>query len=50
MSVDEPEEMLVDDPEDVLRSVELLEGVSVDGPLFLPVSYWKGENRMWCLV
>ncbi len=50
MSVDEPEEMLVDDPEDVLRLVELLEGVSVDAPLFLPISHWKGENRMWFLV
>ncbi|KAL1264564.1 hypothetical protein QQF64_004919 [Cirrhinus molitorella] len=34
MSVDEPEEMFVDDPEDVLRLVELVEGVSVDGPLY----------------
>ncbi|KAI2658364.1 FERM domain-containing protein 6 [Labeo rohita] len=31
MSVDEPEEMFVDDPEDILRLVELVEGVSVDG-------------------
>uniref|UniRef100_A0A672N3W3 Si:ch73-205h11.1 n=1 Tax=Sinocyclocheilus grahami TaxID=75366 RepID=A0A672N3W3_SINGR len=45
MSVDEPEEMFVDDPEDVLRLIELVEGVSVDGPLFLPISHWKGENR-----
>ncbi|XP_077056675.1 FERM domain-containing protein 6 isoform X2 [Siphateles boraxobius] len=39
MSVDEPEEMFVDDPEDILRLVELVEGVSVDGPLPLPISY-----------
>ncbi|XP_043109446.1 FERM domain-containing protein 1 isoform X2 [Puntigrus tetrazona] len=39
MSVDEPEEMSVDDPEDVLRLIELVEGVSVDGPLFLPISH-----------
>jgi len=47
MSVDEPEEMFVDDPEDILRFVELVEGVSVDDPLLLPISYWKGETRMW---
>lgn len=45
MSVDEPEEMFVDDPEDILRLVELVEGVSVDGPLLLPISHWKGETR-----
>ncbi|XP_042591721.1 uncharacterized protein LOC109104478 isoform X1 [Cyprinus carpio] len=45
MSVDEPEEMFVDDPEDVLRLIELVEGVSVDGPLFLPISHWKGETN-----
>ncbi|ROI81850.1 FERM domain-containing protein 6 [Anabarilius grahami] len=45
MSVDEPEEMFVDDPEDILRLVELVEGVSVDGPLPLPISHWKGETR-----
>ncbi|KAG1955007.1 FERM domain-containing protein 6 [Pimephales promelas] len=38
MSVDEPEEMFVDDPEDILRFVELVEGVSVDDPLLLPIS------------
>ncbi|KAK7122468.1 hypothetical protein R3I94_019550 [Phoxinus phoxinus] len=43
MSVDEPEEMFVDDPEDILRLVELVEGVSVDGPLLLPISYWTGH-------
>lgn len=43
MSVDEPEEMFVDDPEDVLRLFELLEGVSVDDPLLLPISQWKGD-------
>ncbi|XP_055032454.2 FERM domain-containing protein 6 [Misgurnus anguillicaudatus] len=32
MSVDEPVEMLVDDPEDVLHLFELLEGESVDDP------------------
>lgn len=42
MSVDEPEEMLVDDPEDVLRLVEMVEVVMLDGPLFLPISHWKG--------
>nr|XP_021336042.1 FERM domain-containing protein 6-like [Danio rerio] len=46
MSVDEPEEMFVDDPEDVLRLFELLEGVSVDDPLLLPISQWKDLTEM----
>ncbi|XP_067285686.1 FERM domain-containing protein 6 [Pseudorasbora parva] len=43
MSVDEPEEMFVDDPEDILHLTELVEGVSVDGPLLLPISHWKAQ-------
>ncbi|XP_051523313.1 FERM domain-containing protein 6-like [Myxocyprinus asiaticus] len=41
MSVDESDEMFVDDPEVVLHVLELLEGVSVDGPLFTQMSHWK---------
>lgn len=43
LCVDEPEEMLVDDPDDIVSLTELLEGVSVDGPL-TPVSHWIGES------
>ncbi|XP_036428578.1 FERM domain-containing protein 6 isoform X1 [Colossoma macropomum] len=39
LCVDEPEEMFVDDPEEIIGLTELLEGVSVDGPL-MPVSQW----------
>ncbi|XP_049321100.1 FERM domain-containing protein 6 [Astyanax mexicanus] len=44
MCVDEPEEMFVDDPDDIRRMIELLEGVSVDGPQLMPLiplSPWK---------
>ncbi|XP_051959177.1 FERM domain-containing protein 6-like [Xyrauchen texanus] len=50
MSVDEPDEIFVDDPEDVLRLL-MLEGVSVDGPLFTPMSHWKGvieKHQLFC--
>ncbi|KAB5555606.1 hypothetical protein PHYPO_G00036100 [Pangasianodon hypophthalmus] len=40
LCVDEPEEMFVDDPEEIIRLMELLEGVSVDGPPLVTVSQW----------
>lgn len=42
MCVDEPEEVLVDNPAEVSWLAELLHGVSVDGPLLLPSSKWAG--------
>ncbi|XP_037399865.1 FERM domain-containing protein 6 isoform X1 [Pygocentrus nattereri] len=39
LCVDEPEEEFVDDPDEIIGLTELLEGVSVDGPL-RPVSQW----------
>lgn len=44
LSVDEPEEMFVDDPEEITQLTELLEGVSVDGPPLVTVSHWIGER------
>lgn len=39
---EEPEEVFVDDPAEVSWLAELLYGVSVDGPLEFPSSYWAG--------
>lgn len=44
--VDEPEEMSVDDAEDITRLNEFLEGVSVDGPPSVTVSQWIGERPL----
>ncbi|KAM4526757.1 FERM domain-containing protein 6 [Fundulus diaphanus] len=43
-SEDEPEELFVDDPAEVSWLADLLYGVSVDGPLALPSSYWAAVN------
>lgn len=40
--VDETDEVFVDDPAEVSWLAEMLHGVSVDGPLVLPSSYWAG--------
>ncbi|XP_071394121.1 FERM domain-containing protein 6-like [Centroberyx affinis] len=42
LCVDDPEEVLVDDPAEVSWLAELLHGVSVDGLSALPSSYWAG--------
>ncbi|KAM3859997.1 FERM domain-containing protein 6-like [Diretmus argenteus] len=45
MCVDEPEEVLVDDPAEVSWLAELLHGVSVDGPVVPPTFYWAGVDE-----
>ncbi|XP_026170823.1 FERM domain-containing protein 6-like isoform X2 [Mastacembelus armatus] len=40
LCVDESEEVFVDNPDEVSWLAELLHGVSVDGPLVFPSSYW----------
>nr|XP_054605193.1 FERM domain-containing protein 6-like [Nothobranchius furzeri] len=43
--VDDPEEVLVDDPADVSWLAEMLYGVSVDGPLVLSSSHWAAVTE-----
>lgn len=45
MCVDEPEEVLVDNPAEVSWLAELLRGVSVDGRMVLPPSCWAGQSK-----
>lgn len=40
--MDEPEELLVDNPAEVPWLANLLHGVSVSGHLMLPSSHWAG--------
>ncbi|XP_053368161.1 FERM domain-containing protein 6 isoform X1 [Clarias gariepinus] len=40
LCVDEPEEMYVDDPEEIIQLTERLQGVSVGGPPLVNVSQW----------
>ncbi len=42
--VKEPGEVSVDDPVDILRSAELLEGVSVDCPTIQSDTEFKGDD------
>lgn len=42
---EEPEEVFVDDPAEVLWLAELVHGVSVDGPLVLPSSWAGGSEK-----
>lgn len=42
--VKEPREVSVDDPVDILRLAELLEGVSVDCPTIQSDSEFKGDD------
>lgn len=42
LSVDEPEELLVDDPDEVSWLAELLSNVPVSGPPMFPFSHWAG--------
>lgn len=42
LSVDEPEELLVDDPDEVSWLAELLSDVAVSGPPMFPFSHWAG--------
>lgn len=44
LCVDEPEEMYVDDPEEIIQLTERLQGVSVGGPPLVNVSQWTGER------
>lgn len=45
LCVDEPEELLVDNPAEVSWLAELLHGASVNGPLVLPSSHWAGNSK-----
>lgn len=45
LCVDEPEELLVDNPAEVSWLAELLHGASVNGPLVFPSSHWAGKSK-----
>lgn len=50
LCVDEPGEMFVDYPEEVIQLTELLEGVSVDGPPLVTASQWIGKRPKSAIV
>lgn len=47
LCVDEPVEMSVDDPDETVRLSELLDGVSVDGPLTMTGTPWIDPTSPW---
>lgn len=46
LCVDEPEEVLVDDPDEIPWLAELSRGVSVDGPLGFQSFCWEGWSNI----